>query len=116
MILASEFEYSITTQKSVTVIKFTGTLNGKAREQLRDCQKQLMDLSSRQMIILFSGVPNVESSIYRELIQLQNLIRNQERVLKLVGLSGRTKQTLSDHGVIKVSEISPSLKAALGVT
>lgn len=111
--MSEEFSYKMIVKNAVAVINFQGKMTKEAKETLTKCQKELVESASKNVIFIFKEVPSVDHIVFRELTFLQTEARKNGLSVYIVGLSSSLKQYLTERGVIRTTEIKPSLEDTL---
>lgn len=111
--MTEDFNYKIMTKNNFVIVTFRGQMNKQAKAQLEACLQDLLVFESKVIILLFKDVLAIDVSVLREIAFIQQEIRKKNRKLFLTGLKGSLKTFLYDKGVIRLTEVQPSLEDIL---
>ena len=114
MAQAETLEYSVTIHNPMIVILFSGTFNVSCVETLEQCKGEALVVKEvTHVIVDFTNVKNFTLEGVPAFVQFQKSMRVRNLHLRLSGLSDELRVKLVRLGVIRQSEVSPSLKDAL---
>lgn len=109
-----EFKYILATKKTLCIISFIGPLNHLAAESLKKCYQELQEADCKLVALNFRDVTEIGRKIYRDLVQLQNLVRTEkEGVVKICGIRPAWKTALVDEGIIRSGEVVDNVRIAI---
>lgn len=109
-----EFKYILAQKKSLCIISFIGPLNHTAIRSMQKCHEELKDVDCKLVALNFRDVTEVGGKIYRDLVQLQNLVRTEkEGFIKVCGMRPVWKAKLLDEGIIRSGEIVDNIRVAI---
>lgn len=106
------FEYNIKSKNGFTVVTWVGPMTKESREQLEQCHQELLVIQENVIILYFKEVLSLDATVFRTLTMLQQDLRKKNRSVNLVGLCSAKKQLLLEKGIVRISEIKPSLEEA----
>jgi anti-anti-sigma regulatory factor len=108
-----DFDYKLFSKGVVTIVSFKGKMTKEARERILACQDELLKGPAEIVVLFFRDVSCVDSTVHRELTQIQQELRRKSLKLFVTGLSSPIKQTLEEKGVVRSSEIKGGLEEIL---
>jgi hypothetical protein len=111
--MMARMDYKIVQQKKVVVVAFTGNLSGEDRDRMLACASELERIKGSVVIFYFRNTQVVEPVVFRDLTQLQHQLRKRMMEVYHAGLNLQLKLTLSEKGVIRLSEVKGSLGEVL---
>ncbi|MFP5458597.1 MAG: hypothetical protein ACLGG7_07685 [Bacteriovoracia bacterium] len=114
--MADGFNYSIIQKGPVAVVTLQGRLSKDSVAVLDKCQQELVGINSKNVILIFKDVDEVDHVAFRDLTLLQTNVRKNGKALFLAGLTPYLKKYLGDKGIIRDGECKGSLAEALKAT
>lgn len=109
-----EFKYILATKKSLCIISFIGPLDHHSVKSMQKCFDELKEVECKLVALNFRDVTDIGQKIYRDLVQLQNLIRvEKEGVVKVCGLKPAWRTKLVDEGIIRSGEVVDNVRVAI---
>ncbi|HAZ11772.1 MAG: hypothetical protein A2X86_08035 [Bdellovibrionales bacterium GWA2_49_15] len=111
---AEGFKYLLAEQKEFCVVSFVGALDHHASDPLDECLSKLKASSCKYFIFNFRDVTEIQSAVYRQLVQLQHTIRKEKNArLRLCGVHPKWKTELTANGTIRADEVLDNIRLAL---
>lgn len=111
--MADGFTYSIIQKGPIALVTLQGRVSREAVPALDKCQQEIVALGSKNVIIVFKDVEDVDHVAFRDLTLLQTNVRKVGKALFLTGLTPYLRKYLGDKGIIRDSECKVSVADAL---
>lgn len=105
--------FKIIEQREIAIVTISGNIGREDKESLASCTQELTKSPAKSVVIYFKNVTQIENLILRELTLLQHEMRQNNKRLRLVGLSLQLRSLLIEKGVIRSNELGTNLNEVI---
>jgi anti-anti-sigma factor len=110
----SLFQYKLHQKNELCIISFSGVIDGRSKKIIQACLEELMPQGFKIYVLNFQNVTSIEQTGFREIVQLQNTLRRENKnIITVTELRPHLKNKLSDNGILRTQEYVASLKSAI---
>lgn len=108
------FAYTISKTSSILVASMSGKINQSSLEKFQQFHDEILTESTIRFVLLdMSQLTGITLDGIPGLVNFQRALRSKGIEIKLCGMEDSLRDKLNKLGVIRSSEISPSLKVAV---
>lgn len=110
------FSYFISHKGPILVATLKGLCEDDAVVQLQQCKMEIETLISESVqgvVLNLSGLTSIANDLVPVWAQLQGMVRAHRVELRICGLEEQIKEKLTKMGIIRLTELSTTLKEAL---
>lgn len=106
-------EYFISDKDGLSVVTLSGTVGKESGTLLKTCVDELEQRGARCVILHADRLDDIVPDALRIFAVFQKLLRERDRVLRIVGLKPSLRKFLLQQGVLYESELRQDLREAL---
>ena len=111
---AQSFQYLVAEKGPVQVVTFMGLLTREAEAVLEQCLKEILGRPATWVILNFREVPpEIDRKLFRVLVQLQKVIREAPKMLRITGVHPQLFALLEEQAILRRDEVFRNVAEAL---